>query len=286
MPGRLSSLISVTRPSKPSIVSMATRIKGQFPATSLTFKCPFVTFLCCQHLISAGEKEPKVCLNWALCTLFWAASYQITWCFLLINITCCTVFLKLLSSNPHAVLYSSYETFSFKLHFRFVHARKLPRFHCVSSGCCVHTVLFHFFFWSKSQFGPLYGWVRHLDFSFCGCMRVCELQKCACARLLCVNGAATLTLWIVKGPHCRFLHILDHWLNVVMQDPAGTLWKTAPNSVWTVDWKWSLLQLHYHIHDDVITLIKNVWRHGTWKFSHKASTLIMSNKNWARGGGK
>lgn len=145
---------------------------------------------------------------------------------------------------------------------------------------------FTFFFWSKSQFGPLYGWVRHLDFSFCGCMRVCELQKCACARLLCVNGAATLTLWIVKGPHCRFLHILDNWLNVVMQDPAGTLWKTAPNSVWTVDWKWSLLQLHYHIHDDVITLIKNVWRHGTWKFSHKASTLIMSNKNWARGGGK
>ena len=146
MPGRLSSLISVTRPSKPSIVSMATRIKGQFPATSLTFKCPFVTFLCCQHLISAGEKEPKVCLNWALCTLYWAASYQITWCFLLINITCCTVFLKLLSSNPHAVLSSTYETFSFKLHFRFVHARKLPRFQCVSSGSCVHTILFTFFF--------------------------------------------------------------------------------------------------------------------------------------------
>lgn len=156
MPGRLSSLISVTRPSKPSIVSMATRIKGQFPATSLTFKCPFVTFLCCQHLISAGEKEPKVCLNWALCTLFWAASYQITWCFLLINITCCTVFLKLLSSNPHAVLYSSYETFSFKLHFRFVHARKLPRFHCVSSGCCVHTVLFHFFFFGQNRSSGLF----------------------------------------------------------------------------------------------------------------------------------
>lgn len=44
MPERLSSLISVTRPSEQSIVSMATRIKGQFPATSLTFKCPFVTF--------------------------------------------------------------------------------------------------------------------------------------------------------------------------------------------------------------------------------------------------
>ena len=149
MPGRLSSLISVTRPSIPSTVSMATRIKGQFPATSLTFKCPFVTFLCCQHLISAGGKEPKVCLNWAICTLYWAASYQITWCFSLINTTCCTVFLKLLSSNPHAVLSSSYETFSLKLHFRFVHARRTPEVSLrVIWLFCTHNPfsLFFFFF--------------------------------------------------------------------------------------------------------------------------------------------
>lgn len=118
MPERLSFLISVTRPSKPSIFSMATRIKGQFPATSLTFKCPFVTFFCCQHLISVGEKEPNVCLGlfadwkrhepphamldlnakklqwlqWS--TQYWAGLHQITWSLLFINISRCIVCLK------------------------------------------------------------------------------------------------------------------------------------------------------------------------------------------------
>lgn len=63
MPERLSSLISVTRPSKPSIVSMATRIKGQFPATSLTFKCPFATFSVVT-IWSLQETNSPVCLGW------------------------------------------------------------------------------------------------------------------------------------------------------------------------------------------------------------------------------
>ena len=190
MPGRLSSLISVTRPSIPSTVSTATRIKGQFPATSLTFKCPFVTFLCCQHLISAGGKEPKVCLNWAICTLYWAASYQITWCFSLINTTCCTVFLKLLSSNPHAVLSSSYETFSLKLHFRFVHARKTPEVSLrVIWLFCTHnpfSLFFFFFFfvkiavWASLWLGQtswfLFLWV----YAF-----LCATEVCVCSLAVC-----------------------------------------------------------------------------------------------------
>lgn len=38
-------------------------LKANFLPRAWPFKCPFVTFLCCHHLISAGEKEPEVCLG-------------------------------------------------------------------------------------------------------------------------------------------------------------------------------------------------------------------------------